>query len=50
MADVIKAFIEFLVDLFSALSEFLGGKTFDISTIADGLLGGGDDEETKTEE
>ncbi len=42
--DAIKAFIQFLVDLFSALSVFLTGEAsgFDIS----GLFGGLTEEET----
>lgn len=49
MADAIKAFLEFLVDLFAALSEFLGGKvgTINLDGIMD--LFGGDEEEAPAE-
>ena len=42
--DAIKAFFQFLVDLFSALSKFLTGEsgTFDLSSLFGGLV----DEET----
>lgn len=42
--DAINAFIQFLVDLFSALSMFLTGESasFDLSGILSGLVGGDD--------
>ena len=44
--DAIKAFFQFLVDLFSALSTFLTGEsgTLDLSDLFSGLIAG--DEET----
>ncbi len=49
MGDAIKAFLEFLVDLFAALSEFLGGKvgTINLDSIMNLF---GDDEEAPAEE
>ncbi len=48
--DAIQAFIQFLVDLFSALSRFLTGESasFDLSDLFGGLIGG-DDTATDTD-
>ena len=48
--DAIKAFFQFLVDLFSALSTFLTGEsgTFDLSSLFGGLIDGGDNTATPT--
>lgn len=43
MADSLKAFFEFLIDLFSALATFLGGEgDFDFINTLKGILGGDD--------
>ena len=51
MGDTIKAFLEFLVDLFAALSNFLGGKigSFNVEGILD-ILNGGTGDDTADEE
>ena len=48
MGDAIKAFLEFLVDLFAALSEFLGGKvgSFNLDGILDVFNGDDTADET----
>ena len=42
--EAVQAFIQFLVDLFSALATFLTGEggSFDISGLFGGLIGGND--------
>lgn len=45
MADAIKAFLEFLIDLFSALATFLGGDAeFDFTAVINNFLNGGEGE------
>ena len=47
MADALKAFLEFLIDLFSALATFLGGDAeFDFEGIINNFINGA---ETETE-
>ena len=42
--ETVQAFIQFLVDLFSALATFLTGEggSFDVSGLFGGLIGGND--------
>ena len=49
--DAIKAFFQFLVDLFSALSTFLTGEsgTFDLSGLFGGLVDSDNTEDTTPE-
>ncbi len=51
MEDFLKAFIDFLTDLFAALSEFLGGNSAlgDIMGSLEGVLGTEDTEDTPAE-
>ena len=51
MADAIKAFLEFLIDLFSALANFLGADAdFDFENIINNILDGASDDAEKIEE
>ncbi|MBQ6119315.1 MAG: hypothetical protein IJK98_08790 [Clostridia bacterium] len=50
--EAVQAFIQFLVDLFSALATFLTGEggSFDVSGLFGGLIGGGDEAATDAAE
>ena len=50
MADAIKAFLEFLIDLFSALAKFLGADAdFDFENMINNILDGASDDAEETE-
>ena len=51
MADAIKAFLEFLIDLFSALAKFLGvDADFDFENVINNILDGAAEEDTEETE